>query len=54
MRSLLLVRLIIPWKDAASNVNQRPHDDEALLSYAFERMREAEDDVGYCDQNGNC
>jgi hypothetical protein len=39
MRSLLLVRLVIPFKDAASNVNQRSHDNEALLHYAFGRMR---------------
>ncbi|XP_014550056.1 hypothetical protein COCVIDRAFT_43270 [Bipolaris victoriae FI3] len=47
MRSLLLVRLIIPCKDAASNINQRCYDDEALLRYAFGRMREEEDDFIY-------
>jgi hypothetical protein len=46
MRSLLLVRMILRCKDTASHVNQRPHDDESLLLYAFERVREAEDDVG--------
>jgi hypothetical protein len=39
MRSLLLVRLVIPCKGATSNINQRSHDDEALLHSAFGRMR---------------
>jgi hypothetical protein len=46
MRSLLLVRMILRCKDTASHVNQRPHDDESLLRYAFGRVREAEEDVG--------
>jgi hypothetical protein len=46
MRSLLLVRITLRCKDAAPHVNQRPHDDESLLRYAFGRVREAEDDVG--------
>lgn len=46
MRSLLLVRMIPRCKDTAAHVDQRPHDDESLLLYAFGRMREAEDDVG--------
>lgn len=46
MRSLLLVRIILRSKDTASHVNQRSHDDESLLLYAFGRVREAEDDVG--------
>jgi hypothetical protein len=46
MRSLLLVRMILHSRDAASHINQRPHDDESLLRYAFGRVREAEDDVG--------
>jgi hypothetical protein len=54
MRSLFLVRLNIRCKDPASHVDQRSREDESLLRYAFGRVREAEDDVGWCNQNGNC